>query len=129
MDMEGALRARIIDAGTLAGDAVAWLEQPQGQALPHVTLAIVSEQREQHMKGFQDLRFTRVQADTRAATYAEAKALAEQVIAAAVPGGDFHGTNFRRASVDGPRDLGERIEGEAFTYRKSLDLLVRHSPA
>jgi hypothetical protein len=128
MDMEQALLTRLVDAATLAGDSVAWVEQPQGEPLPTVTLTIVSEVRGETMKGFQGLRFARVQADCRATTYAEAKALSDQVIEAAVPRAIVGGVNFRRASVTGPRDLGEATAA-GFIHRKSLDLMVRHSPA
>lgn len=145
MDLEGALRARLIAAAPVAAlvaayapsggaptKAVYLVNRPQGSPLPpgqgDITLTVISDSREQHMKGFQELQFARVQVDCRASSYATAKALAEAVIAAAVPPAILNGINFRRASVTPPRDLGEQV-ATAFIHRKQLDLIIPYSPA
>lgn len=123
MDMQGALRARITGAATSAGSRVYWVERPQLAALPAVTLQIISDLRPQHLKGFDDLRDTRVQIDCWADTYAAVTTLKEAVLAAAVPENTSNGIQFNRAIVDGERDLGERA-GEKFVHRASLDLII-----
>jgi hypothetical protein len=131
MDFEGALRARFIAAppvAALVAQRVYWVDRPQDKPLPDITLTVISDTRDQHMKGFQELQFTRVQVDCRASTYAGAKALAEASIAEIAPASIENGINFRRATVNGPRDLGERT-ATAFIHRKQFDLIIPHSPA
>lgn len=130
MDMEGAFRSRLLaePVATIIENRVYWVDRPQGKALPDVTLSVVSTVREEHMKGFQALQFVRVRADCRGATYAEAKALSEAVIAAAVPPATVNGINFRRASVIGPRDRGENTAA-GFIHNKQIEFIVRFSPA
>lgn len=131
MDFETALRARLKAApavAALVGTRIEWLERPQGRPMPDITLSVISDTRDRHMKGFQTLQFTRVQVDCRAATYLEAKATAEAAIAAAEPDGVVGGIHFRRAEVIGPRDLGEQTDA-GFVYRKQFDLIIPHSPA
>lgn len=123
MDMQGALRARITGASTTAGTRVYWVDRPQAAALPAVTLQIINDSREQHLKGFQSIRETLVQIDCWASTYAQATALKEAVLAAVVPEQTGNGIQFHRAIIDGERDLGERTETQ-FIHRASVDLMV-----
>lgn len=123
MDMPGALRARIVAAATSAGARVTWVDRPQADALPAVTLQIVSDQRPQHLKGFNPLRATRVQIDCWGDNYGEVTALKEEVLAAVVPGITANGIRFDRAIIDSERDLGERTETQ-FIHRASLDLII-----
>lgn len=123
MDMQGALRARITGANTSAGTRVYWVDRPQAAALPAVTLQIITDLRPQHLKGFNELRDTRVQIDCWAATYAAVTALKEAVLAAVVPLNTSNGIRFDRAIIDGERDLGERVETQ-FIHRASVDLMV-----
>jgi hypothetical protein len=122
MDMQGALRARLLAAATVTArvaQRVYWVDRPQATALPAITLQIIDEPRDQHMAGFQDLRQALVQVDAWAATYAEAAALKEAVITALVPAHSGDGVDFRRAFVR-TRDLFERTETQAF-HRASMD--------
>jgi hypothetical protein len=123
MDMQGALRARITGASTTAGTRVYWVDRPQAASLPAVTLQVISDLREQHLKGFQSIRETRVQIDCWADTYAQVTALKEAVLAAVVPEQTGNGIRFHRAIIDGERDLGERTETK-FIHRASVDLVV-----
>lgn len=123
MDMPAALRARIIGASTAAGTRVTWVDRPQAAELPAVTLQIVSDQRPQHLKGFDPLRGTIVQIDCWGETYAAVTALKEAVLAAVVPGAAANGIRFDRAIVDSERDLGERTETQ-FIHRSSVDLVL-----
>lgn len=123
MDMPGALRARITGANTAAGQRAYWVDRPQAAALPAVTLQIISDQRPQHLKGFNPLRDTRVQIDCWGNSYGEVAALKEAVLAAVVPESIANGIRFDRAIIDGERDLGEQTETQ-FIHRASIDLIV-----
>lgn len=123
MDMQGALRARITGAATTAGTRVYWVDRPQAAALPAVTLQTISDPRPQHLKGFDELRSTRVQVDCWADTYAAARSLLEAVLAAVVPWDTSNGIRFDRAMVDNTDDSGERA-GEKFVHRHRADLIV-----
>lgn len=128
MDMEGALRARIVDASTTADDRVSWDERPQSSALPAVTLQIIDGARSQHLKGYNDLQRTPVQLDCWAESYEAAKALKESVLAAIVPEQSGNGIRFDRAIEDRARSGGERA-GEKFVFRQSVDLGIWWAPA
>lgn len=131
MDMELALRTRLKAAAPVAAsvaDRIYWLDRPQGKALPDITLSIISAIRDQHMKGFQALQFTRVRADCRADTYLKASALSEDVIASMCQPAIVGGINFRWASVVGGRDLGENATG-GFIHNKQIEFIIRYSPA
>jgi len=112
----------------LASGRVYWVDRPQTAALPAVTLQTVSDARPQHLKGFNELRPTRVQIDTWGDTYAAAKTLMEQVIAAAVPENTSNGIRFDRAIVDNVQDLGERV-ADKFIHRQSADLIFHWATA
>lgn len=123
MDMPAALRARLIGAATAAGSRVDWVKRPQGASLPAITLQIISDLRPQHLKGFDELRPTRVQVDCWGATYGAVVALKEAVIAAVVPENTANGIRFERGIIDGERDLGELTEAQ-FIHRASLDFIL-----
>ncbi len=126
MDMQGALRARLLAAApvtALVAQRISWVDRPQASALPSITLQVISDERPQHMKDFNDLRDARVQIDCWALSYASASAIKEAVIAALVPEQTGNGIIFNRALVDGARDLGERTETQ-FIHRHSIDLLI-----
>lgn len=128
MNWQQALRQRLLDDVTvagLAGTRVDWGARPQGSALPAVVLVLVSDARPQHMKDFQQLRESRVQADCYAAKQADAAALREAVISALVPSGAFSDVRFERGFVDGLRDTEENTE-TGIVHRSSPDLLIWH---
>lgn len=129
MDMQTALRTRLMaDApiAAVAGTRIDWMERPQGNPLPSITLQTISDPRPQHLKGFQRLRETRVQVDCWADDYATARALAELVITAAVPATIVDDVRFDRAMVEGPRDLTNENDVGAIK-RASLDLFIWHA--
>jgi hypothetical protein len=80
------------------------------------------------MKGFRNLRSSRVQMDVWGAFYAQVRAIAEAAIDALAPAQTGNGISFDRTFVGGIRDLGERTE-TAFLHRTSIDLIVHHSIA
>lgn len=128
MAMETAMRARLLaDAAVSAvcGDRVAWTNRPQASAYPAVTMLVISDQYDQHMKGFQGLRGTRVQIDCMARSAAEKVALRDAVIAA-IAGPFVQGsTSFDRSQRITVRDLGADSTG-GFIHRDSIDLTIWH---
>jgi hypothetical protein len=130
MDMEAALRARLLAAGpvtALVGQRVTWVERPQAAALPAITLQNVTDERTQNFSGFDDLQPGYVQVDVWALTYAAAKAVKEVVIAALVPAGVQNGVRFARGFVSA-QDLSERTDTQ-FLYRQSIDLTFHYATA
>lgn len=131
--MEQALRARALaDAGVeaIVGTRVDWGMRNQADPLPAVTLQIISDDRPQHLKGFQPLRMTRVQATCWADEFADAKALAEALIAALVPEAEEDGVRFNRAGVEGPRTLTSSTGLSTDTRpidQHVVDFLIWHS--
>lgn len=126
MDMQGALRARLTNAAAVTnhvGQRIYWIDRPQAQALPAITLQIISDGRPQHLKGFHEIRDTRVQIDVWSLTYATNKTITEAVIATLVPEDTSNAIRFNRSLVEGVRDLGEST-GTQFIHRTSLDLIV-----
>lgn len=131
MDMQGALRARLIGdvaVAALVASRVYWVERPQGAGLPAITLQTVSGSRPRHMAGLQDLRPTRVQLDAWAESYADARRVAEAVVAALAAHHSANGIVFRPMGFENERDLIERL-GTKSIHRTTLDLIVWHSPA
>jgi hypothetical protein len=126
LDMQGALRARLLAAApvtALVGQRVYWVDRPQASQLPAIVLQVISDPRPQHLKGFEDLRETRVQMDIFGTSYGQVRTLTEAALAAVVPENTSNGIIFNRALVDGARDLGERTETQ-FIHRHSTDLLI-----
>jgi hypothetical protein len=131
MDMQGALRARLIAAApvnAIVSGRVYWVDRPQSSSLPAVTLQVVTDGRPQNMDNFDATRPTTVQVDCWALSYTAKATLAEAVIATLAPAGTSNGITFLRAFVDSVRDLGESV-GSQFIHRTSIDLIVWHHPA
>lgn len=129
MDMQGALRARLVAAALPGvGSRIYWVDRPQGSALPAITLQTISGERPQTHDGFQGLRSSRVQMDVWATSYAQARQITDAAVAALAPDETSNGVNFGRMFFEGERDLLERIETQAI-HRTSIDLIVWHSPA
>lgn len=128
MDLEGALRARIVAAGTSAGSRVYWDERPQGSALPAVVLTMIDDSREQHLKGFQSVQRASVQLDFYGETKAVAKALKDATLAAVIPENTSNGIAFGRAIEDRAASGSER-SGDKTVFRHRVDLGVWWSTA
>ena len=127
MDMQGALRARLVNQ-TAAAAKVYWLTRPQATDIPAITLQTISGDRPQTYAGFQEWRESRVQLDTWAATYSSARAMLEAAITALQPLGTSNGVRFDRTEFEGERDGTDRL-GTDTIYRTGIDLIVRHAPA
>lgn len=126
-DLQTALRSRIVTA--LGHSRVYWTLVPQGKDRPYVRMQTVSDPRPQHLTGYEGARTTRVQVDVFADTYAAARVAAETIIAAVAQPATVNGVKFGRTTAEGPRDLGEDVEGVGYVHRLSLDLLAEHSLA
>jgi hypothetical protein len=121
------------DAAIVAavGDKIHWLIRPQGVAndLPAIVVQVVSEERTQHLKGFEDMAVARVQASCMAEKYSASRKLAEEVIRVLVPIYEAQDAEsqivFWRGSVDGPRDMGNQEETR-FVHRAVVDLTIRY---
>lgn len=130
MDIEAAIRTRLIDDTAVAGlvaTRVYWIERIQGQNYPGITLQIFDEDRAQHLTGFHSLQRLDVQVDVWALSHASGKIIKDAVIAALVPQGLFHEFKFSRAFVRA-RDLSERVEDRTI-FRPSMDFTFHYSPA
>lgn len=127
-DFATALRTKILAAAPVAaivGTKVFPVIVAQNTPLPYVRYQVISDDRPQHLQGYESARTSRVQFDCFAATYIVARDLAAKIIAAVEMPGATSGIHFGRVKAEGPRDLGEEIAG-AWIYRTSLDLLVEH---
>jgi hypothetical protein len=132
MDMEGALRARLIADTTVAGDVgarVYWVDRPQGRPLPDITLQMISGSRDQHMAGFQSLQRERIQVDVRAADFATARRIREAVIAAITPRTTTNGIRFDRASIPNRQDSTEPLATGGIVHRHRIDFIISFSNA
>lgn len=130
-DFATALRARLLadeEVAATVGTKVYWTLVPQGTELPYIRMQTVSDERPEHLGGYDGARQTRVQVDCFAARYGEARGLAEDVIAAVALPERVDGVTFGRVKAEGPRDLGEDT-AQGFIHRASVDLLVEHKLA
>lgn len=128
MDMEGALRARLVAAATAAADRVYWVERPQATALPSIILQTVTGDYPQTYGGLQATRDPRIQMDVWGRTYAEAKAIMVAALAALNGRTVSNGIAFDNIIFEGERDGLERLE-TTNVYRRGIDLIVWHAPA
>lgn len=127
-DFAEALKARLIATAGI-GAEIHWVNVPQGKTPPYTRLQVISDVRPLNLKGYQDARETRVQADCFALTWGKARENANKIIAALIEPATFAGVKFGRIAAEGPRDLGENQDGVGFIHRASVDLLVWHSLA
>lgn len=131
MDMQGALRARLLAAApvtALVSTRVYWVTRPQTSALPAIVLQTMGDARPQHMKGFDDLRPARVQVETWALSYAAARAVKEAAVAALAPENTSNGIIFSRGMIQDWSDQLERTE-TAEIHRHIFDLLFHWQTA
>lgn len=126
-DLQSALRSRIVAA--VGHSRVYWTLVPQGAARPYVRMQTVSDERPEHLEGYDAARRTRVQVDVFADKYSEARAASESIIAAVASPATVSGIKFGRTKAEGPDDLGEDVEGVGYVHRLRTDLLAEHSLA
>jgi len=131
VDWKAALRARLIDDGSVAAIAdnrVTWVDRPQLSALPAITLQVVTEDRPQSMSGFLGLDRDTVQVDVWGDSDKAVYDLQEAAIAAVIGVSNANGIKFERAFIDTVRDLGERTDTK-YVHRASIDMIFHHSVA
>lgn len=131
MDLEKAIRGRLLadEAVSAETSRVYWVDRPQAKPLPDITLQIIGEDRAQHLKGFQATQRVRVQADVRAATYADARRLREATIAALTPRKVQGDVRFHRATIPFRRDGDERPASGGIIHRHIIHFFLTVSPA
>lgn len=128
MAFKEALRARGLAAPAVAAlivDRLDWSMRADGTALPAVVLALVSDQRVQHLKGFVPRWESRVSVDCIAASGPEADAVREAMIAAFSPAASAGGITFGRGLIELVRDRVEASESGVL-HQHSFDLVVFH---
>lgn len=127
--MEGAIRARLLAAApitALVGTRIYWEDRPQAAALPAITLHVISDERDQHMGGFQSVKDCLLQVDAWATTFAAKRALKEAVIAALAPAHTGNGNRFQAATQIRARPQNERTETQ-FIFREVIELRLHYS--
>lgn len=123
-DYRTALRARLIEAGTPAGDRFDWNNRPQGGAFPAGRLTTLSDQRPRHMTGINRYRPVRLQIDTMALTLPELTALTEAVLQVLWTPATVGGVRLGRAQQVIVRgDLGEQLTN-GFVHRDAIDAVL-----
>ena len=130
MDMEGALRARLLAAApvtALVGQKIYWEERPQAAALPAITLNLVVDRRPQHMGGFQSVRDGDLQVDVWATKFSDKKAIKEAVIAALAPAYPGNGIRFQAATSVDAFAQNERTETQ-YIYHEIVRMTLHYSP-
>lgn len=131
--MEEALLARLqanVALAALVVTRVNWLERPPKDALPGVTLSIISSGRAYHHEGTDGLHGARVRVDSWGATYESAKRTAHATRDAIEPADIVAGIAFNRSFQIGERDLGpDDIPGGGKVFRVSQDFRVWWKPA
>lgn len=128
MFWQDALRARLIDDPAVlavVSTRVTWVDRPQGEGLPAITLQTIFEDRPQTHEGFDGLDVSHVQIDCWAASYTAANQAKEAAIAALTPADEGNGIRFERSFINSIRDLGERVENQ-FVHRASIDMVLHH---
>lgn len=129
MDMEGAVRARLLAAvpvTAIVGQRVYWEDRPQTSPLPAVVLQLPTDLREQHMGGFQGLLFARIQVNVLGTSFADKKRLKEAVIAALVPAQSANGIRFTRATDISSRPINERTETQ-YIFADAVDFQLHYA--
>lgn len=131
MTWKEALLARVRAAAgvtALVGARSYWEEAPQSAALPYITLNDITQLRPQTLNDW-DLRWSRVQINAHALTYASKDAIIEAAVSALVSGGTFNGHIFHRAEIDRIGDAAPVTDGAMTVRTIQADLLIHHTPA
>lgn len=129
-------RLKVDPLNTAVGGRIYWLRRPQGDPLPAIVLQTITEDRPQHLKGFDDMRTCRLQVGCIAdgpTGYQVSRELAEMVIAQLTPATevvDPAGDDiiFWRAQPEGPVDLGEQTD-TGYVHRAVVDMVMRYGTA
>lgn len=131
MDMEGALRARLLAAApvtALVGQKIYWEDRPQLSTLPSITLNLGIDRRPQHMGGFQSVRDADIQIDVWASKFADKKAIKEAVITALKQPATANGIRFQGATNVDAFPQNERTETQ-YVFHEIVRMKLHYSPA
>lgn len=134
MTFEEALTTRAEEdvdlAAMLSGDG-GWSSRLD--AFPGITFRVVVDPRDQHMKGFQRVRQTTVQADVYGTTRTEAAGIRDRLIALLVPTALVGTIRFQRTTISAvrgglePEQSGERQRYRGEVARESIDFIFTHN--
>lgn len=135
MDFQGGIMSRLLADPTvsgLVGTRISWMDRPQEDQLPAISLQVISDPRPTHLKGFDGARYTLIQCDCWAERYETTVAMGRAVIAALKNPATIDGKKFGNALVEGQRDLGEEPGSandrfDIFLHRQSVDLRIWHA--
>lgn len=128
MDMESALVARLIAAepmGAIVSTRVHWVDRPQGQTGPAITMQRYGADRNYTHDGASDLHIGSVQIDCWGDTYAQAKALEVAVIATVEPAATVSNVQFGQSFLTGNQDgEAEELPGGKKQFRRTLEFSI-----
>lgn len=128
MDMEAALRARLKSASpivALAGERIHWVDRPQGETGPAITMQRYGADRNYTHDGASDLHIGSVQIDCWGDTYAQAKTLEVAVIATVEPAGTVSNVQFGQSFLTGNHDgEAEELPGGKRQFRRTLEFSI-----
>ena len=126
--MEEALRARLLAATTLAalvGERVDWIERPQGDGLPALTLQLIGAGVAYTHDGPDGLEGAQVQFDAWGATYKQARDVAKAALAAIEPAATIGGVRFGASFLERMSDFPpEELDGGVKVFRRTFDMTV-----
>lgn len=126
-DLHTALFSRLL--GDLGHSRIYPVIRPQGSALPSVAYQGAGGARSEHLKGFDAMRSPRIQFNCYAKTYAEANALAEQIVSTLATPATVNGVRFGRGHADEPVDGGGADTPDGYIHRVRVDLRLDYSLA
>lgn len=131
--MEAALRTRLLDnpaISALVGNRIAWVQRPQSQVLPAITLHKVSPGRSYSHDGAIGLQCPSIQFDIWSLSVSQAKTIRDAVIAVMEAQETVSGVRFGMSFLDSERDIApEDVQGIDAVHRVSMDFTVWWSPA
>lgn len=120
--MEEAITALL---ALVAGGRRFWVRAPQETAKPFIVLSRVSGVRDYHLQGASGYVASRVQVDSYADSYTEAKSVARATIDAL---SGHRGGAIQGIFIDSERDLPTTDAGEVNQlFRTSVDFIIHHS--
>lgn len=127
--MEEALMARLLAVAAITdiyGDRIHFRSRPEGEAVPALTMAVVSDPRIYNHDGPDGLQEVRIQFESRALTYMEAKTGLRAILSEMELEHEGDGVHFEEgrkvAGGDAPK---ENLSGGTEVFRIDMDILVQ----
>lgn len=125
-DFVTALLDRCEAAGTAAGDRFFLDVVPQNAAFPYVRLSVISDPREEHLKGYNGQRITRVQFDCMAKSVGEARAIGIDLVPLLSAPDSVGGVNFGHSKCEGPTSRAGAESPAGYTHRQRVEAMISH---